>query len=166
MMKQSRRAKRMGKRAERARHLPGLNLVALMDIFTILVFFLLVNSSDVQEMPSHKAIKLPESIAETKPDETVLVMVTSEDILLQGERIGSVRDALADRGEVFAPLKAALEAQAARALIKPEDPDMNEVTVLGDKAIPFKLLKKVMKTCSEAGFGQVSLAVMQKAAGG
>jgi len=163
-MKQSRRAKRMERRHRRNRLRAGLNLVSLMDIFTILVFFLLVNSTDVQEIPSAKAIKLPHSVAEQKPRETVIVMVTDHDILVQGERVAATRDARG-KGLIIKPLKRALEAQAERRLVKSDDPDASkgEVTVMGDKTIPYSLLKQVMATVTEAGYGRVSLAVIQKA---
>ncbi len=165
-MRQSMRAKRMERHHKRAKNKVGFNLVSLMDIFTILVFFLLVNSSDVQEMPNAKAIELPESIAENKPRETVIVMVTEKDVLVQGKPIASIDAVLKGSGLTIAPLKAALEQQASRALIKTKDPSgsKGEVTIMGDKEIPFRVLKKVMSTCTDAGYGRISLAVMQKAA--
>ena len=83
-MKMSRRAKRMERHHKRGRRLPGFNLIALMDIFTILVFFLLVNSSDVEVLPNTKSLKLPESVANKKPEETLVVMVNDKDILVGG----------------------------------------------------------------------------------
>ena len=65
----------MDRRHSRGRKMPGFNIISLMDIFTILVFFLLVNSSDVEVLPSAKSIQLPESIAAEKPRETLVVMV-------------------------------------------------------------------------------------------
>lgn len=163
-MKQSRRAKRMERHHRRNRLRAGLNLVSLMDIFTILVFFLLVNSADVQEIPSTKAIKLPHSVAEQKPRETVIVMVTDQDILVQGERVAATSDARG-KGLIIKPLQRALEAQAERRLVKSDDPTASkgEVTVMGDRSIPYSLLKQVMATVTEAGYGRVSLAVIQKA---
>ena len=61
-MVKSARAKRMEKHHKRHGKNVGLNLVSLMDIFTILVFFLLVNSSDVETLPNAKDLQLPESI--------------------------------------------------------------------------------------------------------
>ena len=68
------------KRAERrSRHQNGLdmNLVALIDVFTILIFFLLSGASGVEVLPSHKSVKLPQSVAETSPRETVVVVVSA-----------------------------------------------------------------------------------------
>lgn len=163
-MRQSRRAKRMERHHRRSRRGAGFNLISLMDIFTILVFFLLVNSSDVQEAPSSKAVQLPESIAEQKPRETVIVMVTDDDLLVQGARVASLAEIMRGNVRVIAPLKAALEAQARRVVIKQDDSDgaTREVTIMGDREIPFRVLKKVMTTCTQAGYERISLAVLQK----
>ena len=161
--KVSRRVVRMERHHRRHKN-AGLNLVALMDIFTILVFFLLVNSSDVQEMPSTRAVQLPESSVESKVRQTVTVMVTKENILVQGEPVLPVSAAVATKDSTLAPLQEALERQARNRLVITEENqrDKGEVTILGDKSTSFDLLKKVMATCTEAGFGTVSLAVQQR----
>ena len=82
-MQKSQRAKRMDRRHKRSKLGGALNLVSLMDIFTILVFFLLVNSSDVEVLPNAKDVQLPESIAEEKAKETVVILIGDEDILVQ-----------------------------------------------------------------------------------
>jgi len=165
-MELSRRAVRMERHHKRNRRHVPLNLVSLMDIFTILVFFLLVNSSDVEVLPSTKAIKLPESVAEMKPRETVIVMVTDQAILVQGHQVISVKEAMASGQAVLKPLQAALEQQAARILRRQQGraPVAPEVTIMGDRKIAYRLLKKVMVSCTLAHYGKVSLAVMQKAA--
>lgn len=164
-MHQSRRAKRMQRHHERAKRGAAFNIISLMDIFTILVFFLLVNSSDVQELSNPKSITLPESQAEAKPKETVVVMVTGEEVLVQGEPVASVVQALGERGGVITPLRQALQMQAERAVIQPVAEGSREVTIMGDREIPFKLLKKIMTSCTEAGYGNISLAVTQRGAG-
>ena len=63
------RAARMSRHHKRRKQGAGLNLVSMMDIFTILVFFLLVNSSEVEVLPNTDSVQLPESIAETNPRE-------------------------------------------------------------------------------------------------
>lgn len=163
-MKMSKRASRMQKHHRRGRPSRTLNLVSLMDIFTILVFFLLVNSSDVQELPSTKSVQIPESVSEQKPRETVVVVVSREGILVQGAPVLTMEEALATGGNTLEPLKAALAAQTGR-LIRDASPDALEVTIIGDKELPYRLLRKVMATCTEADYGRVSLAVMQKSAG-
>jgi len=164
-MELSRRAVRMARHHKRNRRNVPLNLVSLMGIFTILVFFLLVNSSDVEVLPSTKAIKLPESVAQQKPRETVVVMVTDRDILVQGRKVISVAAAMASDKAVLKPLRTALEQQAARILRRQQGGAAvaPEVTIMGDRKISYRLLKKVMVSCTLASYGKVSLAVMQKA---
>jgi biopolymer transport protein ExbD len=165
-MRQSARAQRMEKRHERGKKLGSLNLVSLMDIFTILVFFLLVNSSDVQTLPNAKDIQLPQSIAEEKAKETVVILIGEEDILVQGTAIAKVADVMRRKGNDIPELRQALMAQSDRVLRREAQDDIagREVTIMGDKDIPYRLLKKVMATCTESDYGQISLAVLQKSA--
>ena len=163
-MVKSARAKRMEKHHKRNKGSGALNLVSLMDIFTILVFFLLVNSSDVQTLPNAKDMKLPESIAEKKPEETVTILIGKTDILVQGEPVASIEKVMATKGNDIPQLREALLSQNDRVLRRAAKDDIagREVTIMGDKDIPYRLLKKVMATCTQSDYGQISLAVMQK----
>ncbi len=163
-MRKSARAQRMERRHDRGKKTGGLNLVALMDIFTILVFFLLVNSSDVQTLPNAKDIQLPQSIAEEKAKETVVILIGEEDILVQGSPIAKVEDVMRRKGNDIPELRQALMAQSDRVLRREAQDDIagREVTIMGDKDIPYRLLKKVMATCTESDYGRISLAVLQK----
>lgn len=160
-MKQSRRAQRMERHHKRNSRIPGLNLVSLMDIFTILVFFLLVNSSDGEVLPSTRNVTLPESISEHKPRQNVVVMVTDKDILVQGRKVASVADSMKSNAMGISSLKTALERQAAR-MVRRDAKRKPEVTIMGDREIPYRLLKKVMVSCTEANYAKISLAVLQK----
>jgi len=162
-MKMSRRAQRMERHHKRSRSTVALSLVSLMDIFTILVFFLLVHSSDVEDLPPAKAVRLPESVAEKAPKQTVVVTVSGEDILVQGRKVASVAAVLADTGDLIEPLRTELQFQSSRGYIKVKDPTKGrEVTILGDKEIPYRLLKKIMVTCVRASYSNISLAVVRK----
>ena len=164
-MKASRRAKRMGRHHARTKRQAGLNMVSLMDIFTILVFFLLVSSSSVQDLPNAKQIKLPESVAEQLPKETVVVMVGDSDIVVQGRKVADVAEVMKTKSLEIPALKAELDQLAGRKLTQ-SGPDgkplPREVTIMGDKAIPFALLKKIMLTCTKASYSNISLAVLRK----
>ena len=163
-MRKSRRAMRMERRHNRGKRGGGLNLVSLMDIFTILVFFLLVNSSDVEVLPNAKEIQLPESIAEEKAKETVVILIGDEDIIVQGTPVARVADVMAQKGNDIPQLRQALVSQNDRVLRREAQDDIagREVTIMGDKDIPYRLLKKVMATCTASEYGQISLAVLQK----
>ena len=163
-MVKSGRAKRMEKHHKRNKGSGALNLVSLMDIFTILVFFLLVNSSDVQTLPNAKELQLPESIAEQKANETVVIMIGETDLIVQGTPVAKVADIMATVGNDIPELREALLSQNDRVLRRDAQEDIagREVTIMGDKDIPYRLLKKVMATCTESDYGQISLAVLQK----
>ena len=163
-MVKSARAKRMDKHHKRNKGAGALNLVSLMDIFTILVFFLLVNSSDVETLPNAKDLQLPESIAEEKAKETVVIMIGETDLIVQGTPVAKIADIMAAQGNDIPALREALLSQNDRVLRREAQDDIaaREVTIMGDKDIPYRLLKKVMATCTQSDYGQISLAVLQK----
>lgn len=161
----SRRAKRMSRHHKRNKARGTLNMISLMDIFTILVFFLLVSSTSVQDLPSTKTVKLPESIADKLPKETVVIVVNNEDILVQGNKVATVNSVLRSKDDEITALKNALLSQAKRIVVQksPDGKPVNrDVTIMGDKEIPYELLKKIMYTCTVASYGKISLAVMRK----
>ncbi len=163
-MNDNRRMKRMS-RNNRGVTSAGLNLVSLMDVFTILVFFLLVNSSSSDVMEPPKNIKLPDSIVETKPRETVIVMITPEQILVQGEPVVNTPDVINSKSAIIEEVKARLLLQQKKVIgINTKSvAESREVTVLAHRTVPFHLMKKVMASCTSAGYGKISLAVIQKA---
>jgi biopolymer transport protein TolR len=164
-MKMSRRAQRMERQHKRRRGMASLSLVSFMDIFTILVFFLLVNSSEVEIIPSSKVVTLPESVTEQRPRETVLVVVNETDILVQGEKVAAVEEVMNDSAPIIESLAAAMQQQAAKTVLQEEgaEPVLREVTIMGDKEIPYRLLKKVMLSCTRAEYERISLAVIRRA---
>jgi biopolymer transport protein ExbD len=154
---------RRAARKERNKSLVDLNLVSLIDIFTILIFFLLANASEVEVLPSTKAVRLPESTAEKAPKETVVVVVSDQDILVQGRKVASVPEVMKTDSDLIEPLKAELDYHAGRQLIrKDKETESKAITIMGDKEIPYRLLRKVMVTCARANYGDISFAVTQK----
>jgi len=157
-------SKRMKRMARRKKKPVGLNLTSLMDVFTILVFFLLFNSGSSEVLEAPKTIKLPHSTVESKPRETVVILVAADVILVQGEAVASTPEVLASPNDFIAGVSGRLRqleqsviGKATRAAV-----ESREVTILADKTIPFTVLKKVMTTCTGAGYGKISLAVSQK----
>jgi len=161
-MKMSRRARRMQRHHKRKKSTVAFNMVSLMDIFTILVFFLLVSSSDVEELQNSKNIRLPESSAEKKPKQTLVVMVNSESIIVKGRKVASVTDIINNNEAIILPLQTELEylANKTRAA-NPGKKFVGEITIMGDRKIPYRLLKKIMVTCAKTGYSKLSLAVNQ-----
>jgi biopolymer transport protein ExbD len=154
------------KRAERRNRnktMLDMNLVSLIDVFTILIFFLLSNSGGVETLPSPRAVLLPESVALTSPRDTLVVVVSASEILVDGRKVANVADVLAQTDDLIAPLKAELDTQAKRQVIRKENEAQSKrLTIMGDKEIPYRLLRKIMVTSAQANFSDVSFAVRQR----
>lgn len=162
-MRHSRRIKRMSRNRLK---ITKMNLTSLMDVFTILVFFLLVNSGSVELVEAPKDVKLPESIEESKPRETVIVAVSPETVMVQGKIVAMVDDILGDDQAALDPLAARLEElkESVIGAATMTVAESQEVTILADKDVPFIVVRKVMSACTGQGYENVSLAVIQKPA--
>lgn len=137
-------------------------LVPFIDMLTILVVFLLVHTSDVELLPNTRNISIPQSISPIKPRETVVVTITRDEVVVNGQTIDTVAAINASPAATIASLKQALQSQAERVLADgADDPAEREVTIMGDRHLPYAVLKKVMATCTEAQYGKVSLAVLE-----
>ncbi len=163
-MKASRRAQRKKRHYARMHQKGGLNLVSLMDIFTILVFFLMVNSSDVQVLNQNNEVKLPESTADQVPQETLVIVITDKDIIVQGKPIVALTDVQKGAGDI-PQLATELGYLAKRdgVAIDPATGHGGHITIMGEKTLPYSVLKSVMKACVDAQFTEISLAVNQRA---
>ena len=162
-MKASRRIARM---ARNKRAVSKLNLTPLMDVFTVLVFFLMVNSGSVETLQQPKEITLPESVVEAKPRETVVIFVGKDEVLVQGVPVARVADIQATENVEIEPISVRL-AELSKSVIGLSTQavaESQEVTVLADKTVPFRVLKKIMASCTGQGYTRVSLAVVQKSA--
>lgn len=158
-MKQSNRALRRQRHYRRRHQTGSLNLVSLMDIFTILVFFLMVNSGDVQVLQTNVKVKLPESVADQEPKETLAVVVSGETVLVGGRQVATLGELRASADDLVPGLQEELEYQARRAAPVQGD---RAITILADRELPYQLLKKIMSTCVSAGYPLISLAVTKK----
>jgi biopolymer transport protein TolR len=139
-------------------------LVPFIDMMTILVVFLLAHTADVDILPNTKNITIPQSLSDRKPSAAVVVMITKDTVYVDGQPVGTVAQIAANPGPVFQPLKAALMAQNDRMLSGEQKADISkrEVTIMGDKDMPYSLLKRIMLTCSDAEYGKVSFAVVER----
>jgi biopolymer transport protein ExbD len=156
----SNRARRMAQHHLRHRADAQLNLIPLIDILSVMVAFLLVYSTEVEVIQNSKGIEIPQSIAQTAPKQSVVVMITRSDLFVQGEYITTVKEIQAAPGPLIAPLSAALK-RPMQATAEPEAAQ-REITIMADKELPYDVLKRVMQTCTDADYGKISLAVLQK----
>lgn len=160
-MRNTRRIKRMSRNRVK---IGKMNLTSLMDVFTILVFFLLVNSGSVEVMEAPKTVTLPESSVEAKPRETVVIFVSQEEVLVQGRVVARVENILGGDGASIQSITERL-AELSEHIIGPATKVVagsQEVTILADKEVPFAVIKRIMSACTGQGYGHVSLAVIQK----
>jgi biopolymer transport protein TolR len=155
------RIKRHRQRRHGANHFA---LIPFIDMMTILVVFLLAHTADVDILPNTKNISIPQSISDRKPSAAVVVMITKDSLYVDGVLVGTLQQVVANQGPFFAPLKTALMAQNDRSIRSAQQTDIakREVTIMGDKSTPYSVLKKIMLTCSEAEYGKVSFAVVER----
>jgi biopolymer transport protein ExbD len=160
-VKTSKRIERMQRNRQ---NVPKMNLTSLMDVFTILVFFLLVNSAATEVLETPKQITLPASITEKKPRETVVIFVSKAEVTVQGQVVSSPAQIEASATPLIAPIAARLGElkQNVIGTSTKAIADSQEVTILADRAVPFTVIKRVMSTCTSEGYARISLAVLQK----
>jgi len=150
-------------RKERNKQQLDLNLVSLIDIFTILIFFLLSSATEVETLPNSRAVKLPESTADTFPKETIVVSISGSEIVVDGRKVADVAEVMKVNDDVIPTLKAELELLSKRQVIREKNQALKAaITIMGDKDISYKLLRKVMVTSARANFTDVSFAVRQR----
>lgn len=163
VMKKDARAMRLQRRAKRHKPQASLSLTSLMDIFTILVFFLLVNSDNPAKLPPVDAIQLPVSLAETLPSQNLVVMVTKSDVLVQDVKVASIAEVMALETPLIPALATELKYRAAKsgAPLNAQGFPEREVTILSDKDTSYKALRKVMATLSDNDYSKISFGVLK-----
>ncbi len=150
-------------RRDKAKKVAGLNLVSLMDIFTILVFFLLMNSGDSQEIEKASFISLPDSQASSSFQNDLLIFVGENSISINDEEIVSLDLVKKVKGKTVDELAKVLKVYALEQgeLTEFEKNNGRSVTIMGDQEVPYLILKSVMATCSQENFRDIALAVNQ-----
>ena len=160
-----RTATHVPKRDLRHRTDAELNLIPLIDILSVMVAFLLVYSVDVEVIQNAKGVEMPQSIEQTQPKQSVVVMITKDQLFVQGELVASLDEIRAEKSPLIEPLRRVLERPLLAgdpAAADPTAATSREITLMGDKSLPYDVVKKVMATCTAAAYGKISLAVMEK----
>jgi biopolymer transport protein ExbD len=145
----------------------SIPLTSLMDVFTTLVFFLVVNQGSTEVLETPKQIQLPDSVVEEKPRETVVIYISPERVTVQGDDVALVSDILTSNRRSVDPVAAKLAhlSQNIIGLKTRNAAETESITILADKTVPFVVIKKVMSTCTGQGYTRISLAVMHKEPG-
>ena len=140
-----------------------LNLVSLIDVFTILIFFLLMQVGPLETLPSPKAVQLPASTAEKEPKAAVVLVISGSEILVEGRKVADVAAVAASAEDLIPGLKAELDLQAQRVAVRAENRGNTQaINVMADKDVPYRVLRKVMVTCAQANFADMSFALRRK----
>lgn len=172
-MLKSRRARRIERRNKRLSHGEKLTLISMVDILTALLTFLLANSVALHNPPKPGNLELPQSTASQQPDAIHRVTITRDAIMVHEHAVISIDQALAGEKDTIPALTAALQQSAPAASAQTASANDNDqptqphsrgtMTIIADKRLPYKLIRKVMLTCTQANYPQISLVVMQKA---
>jgi biopolymer transport protein ExbD len=130
----------------------------MVDVFTVLLVFLLKSYSAEGTLTPSAPVRLPDSTATLAGDRNLSVTITEKELFLERTRIDEPTLLSADASEIPGLTKA-LDAFRRPGPAKEET---TKVIILGDKEIPYFLLKKVLSTLTNSGFHDISLAVNQK----
>ena len=161
-MSMPKRARRMELHQLRRSRDVELNLIPLIDIMSVMVAFLLVYSADVEVIQNSKGVQIPQSIAEEKPKQSVVVMITKDQLFVQGELVASIEEIRTARTPQVDALSAVLARPMLEDVAVTEGLASREITVIADKSLPYEVVKRVMTTCTREGYGRISLAVLEK----
>lgn len=158
----SRRSRRMERRHILRKGAP-LNLVSLMDIFTILVFFLLVNSSSAPQLPNAKDLKLPDSRAQKAPAETLTLVITRTDILVQGRKVADLLTVENSNTLTIEGLETELKFIASGEPISESAGEQKgrAITIIGDENTSYEVISKILKTCQRVNYTNIAFAADQ-----
>lgn len=157
------RAKRILRRNARRPGVVTLNLVPMIDVFMVLVFFLLVTTNSIDNMRSPHELTLPNSLSLDQPKDSPVVMVTRQAVLIQGVPVMTLEDAAAaPEGKPLAPVRAELlkvtlmSVQGSGTI---GATTRGEINVMADRDIPYSVLKKVLATCGDLKFARIAISV-------
>lgn len=161
-MKKSARARRMARHHGRHKMVATLNLTALMDIFTILLIFLLVNNNNAAKLPDDQDIQLPESTAQELPNDVLIIQVSPSSVVIDGRKIADTQTVRAQEERTVEALVEELKFRASRALALDSEEE-REVMIQADRDVPYAVIKKLMRSCMETPYTKVAFAVLKVA---
>src|SRR5262245_27543810 len=158
-----------------------LNIVAMLDIMTIILVFLLKSLGESSTaIPQNDDLRLPTSIVRTDPhQEGVTVTISKSQILVGDQKVLALpgRESQAQTGVgaqhkrggpndlYIVPLGnvmlAARRTDAALRKAKGLDPSTSEAIIIADRGTPYRLFIEVLFTLGQSEFGKYHLMVIQ-----
>ena len=143
-----------------------LNVTPLVDMFVILVLFLVANFSATGEILAlQKDIQLPEAANTEELTLAPVVMVSKEEVLVSGTLIGRVEDLTRDDYLNIPALEEKLrdmrkQFEDLHNAANDSGAFKGDVNIQADKSVQFRIVKRVMFSCAAAGYGNISFATM------
>lgn len=136
---------------------PSPPLTSMVDMMTILVVFMLVNFSVEGELATAAhGIRPPESTSLQRARPELNVTISPGGVFVDGTAVATI-DQVLDRDDLLiTPLAAALDGRFARGDSLPA------LTIQCDREIDFRVLKRVVHTCSRAGGTDFELLVLRE----
>jgi len=145
-----------------------LNITSMLDMFTILIIFLLKSYSAegiILTIPAD--LHLPQSTSQSAPEPGLVVEVSRNTLVVDGRILDVDLEAVQNSEKLvidilYEHLMAKARQYEEISELNPNAEFTGRLVLEGDREIPFRLLKKILYTCGQAGFINQSLAVFQK----
>lgn len=142
-----------------------LLLTPLIDMFVILVVFLIMNfSANGQLVSISKDIQLPKAASVAELERAPIIQISAQTIAIEGFKVGDSEDILKDPDlRVPALTDKLTEMRKVDEMMHPGQAFKGAIIVNCDKDIDFKLVRKVMMASAEAGYSAFNYAVLSAA---
>ena len=140
----------------------SLNLTPMIDMFVVLVIFLLMTFSTSGEILFiQKEIELPRAKHTEELEQAPVVIVGNGQVVIEGQTVGRMDDIAEDENFEIPDLTEKLtNLKKQFQQLHPNQEFSGKVIIQGGKEIPFRVLKKVMYTCTMVGYTNINFAVL------
>lgn len=155
--------RRHARQRHKKQQVTQLSLTSLMDIFTILVFFLLISAQNPIQMPSLKDLTLPTSSTSDSINRSMTLVIAKNEIRVNDQVVMRF-----DPNATNQDFQALAQVLAEQRLVQKPTQTLNgvaqyQIVIMADQKLPYSFLRQVMRACSEQQFGEVSFAVLRGA---
>lgn len=158
----------LGKGHKRAAGAADVILTPLIDMFVLLVVFLIMNFSATGELVTiSKEIKLPKAKQTKTLERSPIIQISAATIAVEGIKVGDADELLKDADLRIPELTEKLqEMRKVEEMMNPGKPFKAQVIINCDQDVDFKLVRKVMSAAAEAGYINFNYAVLQTGSAG
>lgn len=138
-----------------------LPLVSMIDMFSILVIYLIMNFSATGEIFFiSKDVKLPMAINAYLLESAPLISIVGDTVTLDTEKVGENPIQVTERDQNLPRLAAALrELKQLQMTIRPNEKFKGSINIQADETTPLIYIKRVMQTCVLEGWNNIHFAV-------